>query len=96
MNSGGEGKAIEYKLIKRNKGRESFHYGFVNFNCWNVNMGQQSGQMPENVAFLVPKCNYFGVFVQFKLLSRGPEPVVMCLGMSSAMPIALAGSRHPA
>lgn len=47
----GEGKAMEYKLIKRNKGRESFHYSLVNFNCWNVNMGQQGGQIPENVAF---------------------------------------------
>lgn len=92
----GEGKSTEYRLTKRNKGRESFHYSlFMNFNCWNVNTRQRGGQVLENVAFLVPKCNYFGVFVQIKLLNRGPEPVAACLGMSRAMPIAQAGYRHP-
>lgn len=51
---------------------------------WNVNTRQRGGQLSGNVAFPVPKCNYFGVFVQIRLVSRGPEPAAVCLGMSRA------------
>lgn len=51
--------------------------------------------MPENVACIVPKHNYCGVFFQMKLLNRGPEPAAACLRMSRALPIALAGYRQP-
>lgn len=45
--------------------------------------------------FIVPKCNYFGVFVQIRLLSTGPEPAAVCPGMSSAKPTGLAGCSYP-
>ncbi len=45
---------------------------------WNVNKRRQGGRMSQNGAFIAFKYNYLAVFVQIRLLSRGPDPAAVC------------------